>query len=377
MSGGITLARVTDLHPEELLDKEAAQTLSPEERVRLEAHLVRCADCRWEREARRAFELESLETDEALAGALQRLTEQAPHVSGQRAIQERSAQERSAQELAAQPLAAQQEEPFLREVTAPHLSEQRAAQQEEPRQLRAPGARRRPSRRSHFAVSLLLVSGTAAAWVGFAPTPPSTTTPHSIIQIGDRGLGTAPPGAVEDPSAEPPATGATSPSPASSAPSTMPAAAMARAPAQRTLVKRSAPPVPSAASLPSPASLSAAERFAAGNRARGRGDLAVASQHYTALVKEHPGTPEARAARALLAQLALDEGLPARALAHYDAYLGAGEERPVLSEEALIGRARALSQLGQAKEAARAWRELLKHYPDSAARAEAQRHLTP
>ncbi|MBX3183438.1 MAG: zf-HC2 domain-containing protein [Polyangiaceae bacterium] len=357
---GPKLARVTDLHPEELFDKEAAGTLSPEERGRLEAHLVRCADCRWEREARRAFHLESLETDEALAGALERLTEAAPHVSDER---DPSAEPRG-------------DEPGLGKVMAPSHQH--------------PWVRLPSPRRSRWAVSLLLVSGTAAAWVGFAPAPPeaqlaatapSAAIPRGISAIGDRGFGSEPPGTAEEPSAEPPPTGATSPSPGASGTHTTPVAAMAEAPAQRTPAKRPtlAATAQRAAHLGerTPASLSAAERFAAGNRARGRGDLAAASQHYTALVKEHAGTPEARAARALLAQLALDEGHPARALAHYDAYLGAGEARPVLSEEALIGRARALSQLGQSSEAARAWRELLKHYPDSAARAEAQRHLTP
>lgn len=50
--------KVVDLHPEELLDKEARGELSELERERLEGHLARCATCRFEREVRADFAAE-------------------------------------------------------------------------------------------------------------------------------------------------------------------------------------------------------------------------------------------------------------------------------------------------------------------------------
>ena len=56
---------VIDFHPDELLDREIDGTLSLEERRRLDDHLVRCQQCRLERQLREDFELELGAGDDA------------------------------------------------------------------------------------------------------------------------------------------------------------------------------------------------------------------------------------------------------------------------------------------------------------------------
>ena len=64
---------VVDLHPEDLLDKDARGDLTADERVRLETHLGRCAACRAERVLRLDFaaELEGDDRVSALLGLVQ------------------------------------------------------------------------------------------------------------------------------------------------------------------------------------------------------------------------------------------------------------------------------------------------------------------
>ena len=58
---------ISELHPEELLDKDARGTLTDAERTLLDAHLARCGTCRFERTSRLDFaaEREELESDDA------------------------------------------------------------------------------------------------------------------------------------------------------------------------------------------------------------------------------------------------------------------------------------------------------------------------
>ncbi|MBL8613127.1 MAG: zf-HC2 domain-containing protein, partial [Myxococcales bacterium] len=60
---------VTDLHPEDLLDREARGDLTPKERAHLDAHLAQCAACRLERAVRADFAAE-LDGEDAAGGAL-------------------------------------------------------------------------------------------------------------------------------------------------------------------------------------------------------------------------------------------------------------------------------------------------------------------
>jgi TolA-binding protein len=59
----------------------------------------------------------------------------------------------------------------------------------------------------------------------------------------------------------------------------------------------------------------------------------------------------------------LDRGDPAAAATDYDRYLQDGT--PVLSAEALVGRARAIEQLGQVDAAVAAWRAVQERFPGS------------
>ncbi|MDB4934435.1 MAG: hypothetical protein JWP87_1407, partial [Labilithrix sp.] len=64
---------VVDIHPEDLLDKDARDELSGDERMRLEAHLVRCSACRAERVLRADFadELAGEDRPSAVFGLVQ------------------------------------------------------------------------------------------------------------------------------------------------------------------------------------------------------------------------------------------------------------------------------------------------------------------
>ena len=84
---------------------------------------------------------------------------------------------------------------------------------------------------------------------------------------------------------------------------------------------------------------------------------------YRALQSRYPGSSESELSRALLAQLLLERGNPEGALASFDRYLAA--DAPVLSAEALVGRARAFEQLGKSTQAAAAWKLVQTRFPGS------------
>ncbi|MET0791702.1 MAG: tetratricopeptide repeat protein [Polyangiaceae bacterium] len=107
----------------------------------------------------------------------------------------------------------------------------------------------------------------------------------------------------------------------------------------------------------------AAALFADANRARRDGNADRAVALYRSLQSRYPSSSESELSRALLAQLLLDRGSPEAALAGFDRYLAA--DAPVLSAEALVGRARALEQLGKSAQAIAAWREIQTRFAGS------------
>jgi TolA-binding protein len=107
----------------------------------------------------------------------------------------------------------------------------------------------------------------------------------------------------------------------------------------------------------------AAALFADANRARRDGNAERAVALYRSLQSRYPSSSESELSRALLAQLLLDRGSPEAALAGFDRYLAA--DAPVLGAEALVGRARALEQLGKSAQAIAAWKDVQSRFAGS------------
>jgi TolA-binding protein len=118
---------------------------------------------------------------------------------------------------------------------------------------------------------------------------------------------------------------------------------------------------------------SAAELFAAANRARLTGDRPFAMAKYQQLLSNWPGSAEAALTQATLGRLLLDSGNPVGALEHLDAYLGARDQ--TLKEDVLSARAQALNRLGRSIDEGRAWRELLERFPLSVHAGRARERL--
>ncbi len=357
--------KVVDLHPEDLIDRLSAGSLSPAERERLDAHLSQCDACRFELSVRDDFEQDAPVVEER-----PQLTFSSP-----------SATER----------------------TRPPAPMPRAARVTP--SMRARSRRRWPL--ALLAAALLLCAGGATAavvtgavqapWLPWTaepkarPSEPRAATvakaaPKSKHVAAKLAASSAPSSAPVDepavaadvPSATPPAQVPAAPAPltATSGVTSEPrVAAVQRAPAPRALALPSnAAFAPLAGASDSTASNAGAERaspkvdpaaalFADANRARRDGNAERAVTLYRALQSGYPSSSESELSRALLAQLLLDRGSPEAALAGFDRYLAQGA--PVLSAEALVGRARALEQLGKPAQAAAAWREVQNRFAGS------------
>ena len=125
--------------------------------------------------------------------------------------------------------------------------------------------------------------------------------------------------------------------------------------------------------LPPPRA-TADELFADANRARRGGDYALALRRYADLRRAYPGSRAELTARVVAGDLLLAEGPTRDALASFDSYL-ATSPTGTLAEEALVGRASALSRLGRRGEEREAWTRLLREHPDSVQGARARRRL--
>jgi hypothetical protein len=308
---------VVDLHPEDLLDKDASGQLNEAERVRLESHLARCATCRFERQLRADFseELQAEETPEALVGL------------------------GPGQPKAPLPV----------------------------RYTRRGWHRPRARTAWLLAAATLLVGGVAAATgvtrhIWSPPVEPSSEAPAVVPEAKQEKTARAAPH-VEAPTeqtvpvVEAPATPVELP----------PAATEAPSPPLATPAPVAPRPVPRISDM------SASELLDAESDARRQGDYDRVVSLHRQLVSRFGGSREAQVSRATVGRLLLDRGNPADALTSFDAYLGAGAG--ALEEEALIGRATALERLGRRDEASRAWGDLLAAFPETPYAAHARTRL--
>jgi TolA-binding protein len=305
---------VVDLHPEDLLEKDAQGSLEAGERTRLDAHLAHCSACRMERQLRLDFAAE-LEAEIPL-----------DRIVG----------------LGVEPI-----------PVVPQARESMMV-------LRG----RRPRRHRVvwlLAAAALLVGGVAAAAMGLSETRWSSL----------RGVLAAPANTV---TAAAPVKGHGHAAPVADVAEPAPVAATAE-PVMETLnVPAVAPrPAPRAAAVAMPAPVvGPSELFDSATEARRRGDYGRVLDLDGQLETRYPTSREAQVSRAIVGRLLLDRGDPAGALARFDSYLAAGAGE--LGEEAMVGRATALDRLGRTDEATRGWAALVAAFPGSpyAARARAR-----
>ena len=367
MSPSEMTRKLAQLHPEDLIDKEARGDITEDELVRLEAHVAICSACRAERMMRADFEDEGgdrISFTNLVEGALGALA--APPAEGTKAPE---------------PADVRHDPPGSPEVAPP-------------KRPAAAVVAPRPWKR----VAILL----AAAFVLFATVAyaseggralarkvssmrgtesetrekvPSPVTPASLPAAAPAAL----PSKTEVPTA------VVSPTePAVASPPVPPAPIVARAVVEPGKISHMAPSehaastgiarpsvLPSSGDLtplavPAPASpaepeIDAATAFGHANALRHRGDRQGALAAYGDLVARFPKSREAATAQALRGRILLEEREAVRALSAFDAYLAPG--RGELREEAMAGRARAYAMLGRADGERAAWEALLSAYP--------------
>jgi hypothetical protein len=421
---------VSDLHPEDLLDREAEGELSPNERAMLDAHLSHCVACRLEREVRADFAAELAddmpEPMRASSGG----------VLVKRALESRPAPARLVPEQAEQPRLAPKQSVLAPEqsVLAPEQSvlapEQPAPVREElasdlQDQQDLPPAVRFMPRGSRFqrrfgaaviAAAVLMLASVAVAaggtrvWAAiFTPAPEETATPalsaavppapkkksaghHSkAVQApapneaqesnttdsegaDSRTDGNDQAGQIAGQVLAPPTACAPVPLPAPppappAAPPVLPLAHATRVSAPLSQYGQNGLGVNDNAPVASPANA----MFSDANNARRSGDHATAVKLYRDLLDKHGTAPEAGPGRLALARMLLDDGDAASALPLFDRYLGDGGGE--LREEAMVGRARSFEKLGRTDDERAAWKVLLASYPQSVHTAHAEARL--
>jgi len=360
------MTRVVDLHPEELLDRDARGELSPAEEVRLQAHLSRCAACRFERQLRLDFAGELASDDEPSLPSVERL-----------ALLGTSMTKRAP-------------------ADSPRLPAAETAPRED---ARRPPARRRVSRVSRAtwllaAAAVLAVSVAGATGAGqrawsrilgepapVIPTLSETATPpgHVAAKHAPRHLTAPTPTAIEvarearvEPLPVPSTLDVLVPSPAAAplAPVT-PTLSVA---ASHSAGSGSAPAAHHSSRAEGAAhAQGAAALFEAATEARRQGSYARAVELQRELLSRYPRSRESHVAHETLGRLLLDRGDPSGAFASFDTYLAEGSGE--LGEEAMVGRATALERLGRSAQAVDAWHALLAAYPETPYAAHARSRL--
>lgn len=366
---------VVDLHPEDLLDKDARGELTSDERVRLDTHLARCAACRAETMLRADFAAEL--DGEDPASEIMSLVQGA--LAAPRPVATKSATTSAA--TAPAPTAA-----------APARGSKAAAPEAWPAELEAvAGLRRRPRRTAAILLvaAAVLAAGAAGATGGAGRIfesfrGASLETTHPVAATTTTSPARAPGTAAAALAAPPMPEAIDSATMAEESPS-----ALAAPPV--VLTKVAAPLAPAHVSPLAPAPVRAAAEgygvttaaaststtasvlFDAANGARREGDTVTALARYDALDRQFPGTREARVAKATAGKLLLDRGDADGALARFDSYIASGSTE--LREEAMAGRATALEHLGRDGEEVRAWAALLAAYPETPYAAHARARI--
>lgn len=235
-------------------------------------------------------------------------------------------------------------------------------------------ARRRPLR-SRFvlalAASLAVASVAAATGVVAVRRARSLELERRLAGVSAHGP-TRSPAPVRPTAAEHPPVPLTT-SPPSATPS--PVESATPPPVESTARARGEPaaPPPAAAASHATPEKTAASLFRDASSARRAGDLGAATALFSELSSRFPGTNEARVSQVSLGKLLLRAGQAGEAEAAFNAYLQGGTGD--LTEEALVGRAGALSALGRTADERRAWAELVARYGGSVYRGRAQARL--
>jgi TolA-binding protein len=326
----------TDLHPDDLLDRELRGELSVGEHERLQSHLRECAVCRLERLAREDFREE----------------EQDP------------AADVDARRLVSTLLVPTEVHEVLRRPVRPRMRHLRLAL---------------------VAAATVSVAGWAAAarWSGARWTPSASSvrnpTDARIHAPAERAIHAS--GIPLSREADPPPEQAPqvdsamlAPAPAPIAPrSSMAPRPSVAAPSRIDPVRASdvsvAPPP-----LASPPDASAL--FGRGSEARRLGDHARAAHFYRALLEDYPQSSEAHEALAVLGRMLLDDADAEGALRCFEQYLRVGGAvGGAVREDVMLGRALSLRRLGRTGEETRAWEDLVAQYPSSVHAERARRRL--
>jgi tetratricopeptide (TPR) repeat protein len=143
--------------------------------------------------------------------------------------------------------------------------------------------------------------------------------------------------------------------------------------AERVVAKIDQSSVEPATPRPPRAQSSAAALFAQALALRAEGKVDAAIAAHLRLQRFFPAARETRLSFALAGRLLLEKRSSEQALAQFNQYLARPGD---VAEEALVGRATALGNLGRAAAEAAAWREVLDHNPESIYAAHAKKRLS-
>lgn len=315
-----------DLHPEELLERAHAGTLSDEERAHLDAHLSQCAVCRFELQAKQDFAAlpqPALAVDDLVSRALAGLPQ--PHAEPARRPRRRYGAYLAAAALLSGMM-------------------------------------------SFAAVYRAELLPVVKAVLGLAAQPEPAPAPPSVAHHRAHPAPAPQPAPAPEPAVEP------------SAPTPEPEASAAPPPPLHGTPARHAAPQPepqvtaTLSTPPLPPPEDAASLFRRASSARARGDYGQATALYRELAERFPASEEAAASSAVFGRLLLDRGEPAQALSQFDWYLTSQDAG--LVEEVLVGRASALDKLGRSSDEAQAWETLLSRFPNSVHAQRARERLS-